>query len=142
MHGILSCLHEFGHGIYERQVDPAIHAHAARAGRVVGVPRVAEPHVGKPGRPEHRDVAVLLSQVQRTSPIIRRRIARGFHRAVNKVQPSLIRVDADEITYGLHIILRFELERAMLSGRARAEGIARGSTRRCAVPRARLRPTS
>jgi len=39
-----------------------------------------------------------------------------FHRALNKVQPSLRRVDADEVTYCLHIILRFELERDMLSG--------------------------
>jgi len=39
-----------------------------------------------------------------------------FHRALNKVQPSFRRVDADEVTYCLHIILRFELERQMLSG--------------------------
>jgi carboxypeptidase Taq len=39
----------------------------------------------------------------------------GFHRALNKVQPSYRRVDADEVTYCLHIILRFELERAMLA---------------------------
>jgi carboxypeptidase Taq len=40
----------------------------------------------------------------------------SFHRALNKVQPSFRRVDADEVTYCLHIILRFELERALLSG--------------------------
>src|SRR5207244_8359077 len=39
-----------------------------------------------------------------------------FHLALNKVQPSYRRGDADEVTYCLHIILRFELERAMLSG--------------------------
>jgi len=39
-----------------------------------------------------------------------------FHRALNKVQPSLRRVDADEVSYCLHIILRFELERELLSG--------------------------
>jgi len=39
-----------------------------------------------------------------------------FHRAVNVTRPSLIRVDADETTYGLHIILRFELEQALLFG--------------------------
>ena len=42
--------------------------------------------------------------------------SRRFHRALNKVQPSFRRVDADEVTYCLHIILRFELERGMLSG--------------------------
>ena len=39
-----------------------------------------------------------------------------FYRAINRVEPSLIRVEADEATYSLHIILRFELERAMLEG--------------------------
>jgi carboxypeptidase Taq len=39
-----------------------------------------------------------------------------FYRAINKVQPSLIRVEADEATYNLHVILRFELEQQMLSG--------------------------
>jgi carboxypeptidase Taq len=42
--------------------------------------------------------------------------AEGFYQAVNKVQPSLIRVEADEATYNLHIILRFELERALMGG--------------------------
>src|SRR5260370_28341171 len=39
-----------------------------------------------------------------------------FHLALNKVEPSLKRLDADEVTYCLHIVLRFELERAVLSG--------------------------
>jgi carboxypeptidase Taq len=39
-----------------------------------------------------------------------------FYRGINEVKPSLIRVEADEVTYSLHIILRFELERAMLEG--------------------------
>ena len=42
--------------------------------------------------------------------------AHDFHAAINKVEPSLIRVEADELTYNLHIILRFELEQAMLKG--------------------------
>ncbi len=39
-----------------------------------------------------------------------------FHRAINQVKPSMIRVNADEVTYGLHIILRFELEKALVAG--------------------------
>jgi carboxypeptidase Taq len=38
-------------------------------------------------------------------------------RAVNRIEPSHIRVEADEVTYGLHIILRFELEQALIEGR-------------------------
>lgn len=40
----------------------------------------------------------------------------AFHRAINAVKPSLIRVEADELTYNLHIILRFELEQALIGG--------------------------
>jgi carboxypeptidase Taq len=40
----------------------------------------------------------------------------AFLKEVNRVQPSLIRIEADEVTYGLHIILRFELEQALLTG--------------------------
>ena len=39
-----------------------------------------------------------------------------FYRAINRVEPSLIRVEADEVTYNLHIFLRFELEQALLDG--------------------------
>jgi len=39
-----------------------------------------------------------------------------FYRAINKVQPGLIRVEADELTYSLHVVLRFELEQEMLTG--------------------------
>ena len=42
-----------------------------------------------------------------------------FYRAINKVQPSFIRVEADEATYNMHIILRFELEQEMLEGKLR-----------------------
>jgi carboxypeptidase Taq len=40
-----------------------------------------------------------------------------FHRAVNRVRRSFVRVDADETSYGLHVILRFELEQELMSGR-------------------------
>src|SRR5204862_7482505 len=40
-----------------------------------------------------------------------------FYRAVNEVRPSLIRIDADEVTYNLHIILRFELEQELIDDR-------------------------
>src|SRR5207342_3451607 len=39
-----------------------------------------------------------------------------FLPAINRVRPSFVRVDADETTYGMHIILRFELERELLAG--------------------------
>ena len=52
-----------------------------------------------------------------------------FYRAINKVQPSLIRVEADEATYNLHIILRFELEQEILAGELRSRTCPRPGTR-------------
>ena len=49
--------------------------------------------------------------------------AEAFFRAINKVQPSFIRVEADELTYNFHIILRFELEQAMLNGELAAKDL-------------------
>jgi carboxypeptidase Taq len=47
----------------------------------------------------------------------------AFAKAVNKVEPSLIRVEADEVSYGLHVILRFELESDLVAGRLEARGL-------------------
>jgi carboxypeptidase Taq len=47
----------------------------------------------------------------------------SFVRGINKVEPSLIRTEADEVTYGLHIILRFEMESDLLSGRLAAKDV-------------------
>jgi carboxypeptidase Taq len=117
LHGILSCLHEFGHGIYERQVDPAY----ARTPLAQGVSsafhesqsRMWENLVG-------RNIATwrfFYPKLQEEFPDHFADVSlEAFHRALNKVQPSYRRVDADEVTYCLHIILRFELERGMLSG--------------------------
>ncbi len=47
----------------------------------------------------------------------------AFYRAINKVEPSFIRVDADEVTYPLHVILRFELEKALIEGSLKVRDI-------------------
>jgi carboxypeptidase Taq len=46
-----------------------------------------------------------------------------FYRAINKVEPSLIRVEADEVTYPLHVILRFEMEKALIEGSLKVRDI-------------------
>ena len=56
-------------------------------------------------------------QAQQTFPAALSDVALDdFHLAINDVRPSLIRVEADEVTYNLHIIIRFELEQALISG--------------------------
>ena len=65
-----------------------------------------------------------------------------FHRAINKVARSTIRTDADEVTYNLHIMLRFDLELQLLEGRARRERpCLRLGARRCKPILASRQPT-
>jgi carboxypeptidase Taq len=115
--GILSCLHEFGHGLYEYQVDERYARTPLQRGASSSFhesqSRLWENIVGR-----------RLSTWRFFYPRLRERFperfgdvpVEDFHRAINRVAPSLIRVDADEVTYPLHIVLRFELEREMLAG--------------------------
>ena len=115
--GVLSCLHEFGHGVYERQVDPRYSrtplAEGASSSFHESQSRLWENVVG-------RSLSTWSFFYPRLQEIFPEKLADvplpEFHRALNRVAPGVIRVDADEVTYSLHIVLRFELERAMLSG--------------------------
>lgn len=114
---IFSTIHECGHGLYEQGFDPAHH----------GTPLAAAPSMGI-----HESQSRLWeNQIGRSRafwsaylPIAKTHFPEAlegvdldtFHRAVNRVRPSLIRTESDEVTYNLHIALRFELERALLSG--------------------------
>ena len=102
-------------------------AHAARARRLARPARVAEPDVGEPRRPQPAVLAVLLPAAAGAFPEALGGVdaETGTARST-RCEPSLIRVEADEATYNLHIILRFELEQEMLAGDDRARGPAGG----------------
>ncbi|MDQ3874668.1 MAG: carboxypeptidase M32 [Actinomycetota bacterium] len=114
---LFSVLHEFGHGLYERQVSPALERTPLASGVSLGVheaqSRLWENVVGR-GLPFWRHFYPLLQEEfpERLGDVS----LNAFYRAVNRVAPSLIRVDADEVTYNLHVILRFELERELFDG--------------------------
>ena len=115
--GIFASMHEGGHALYEHNVDQALertplcrgtslalHESQSRmfenlVGRSIQFWRWGYPHVERIFPEQLGGVAL-----------------DDFHRAINRVQPSLIRIEADEATYSLHIILRFELEQELLAG--------------------------
>jgi len=115
--GILSCLHEFGHGLYDRQVDERYARSPLREGASSAFhesqSRLWENVVG-------RRLSTWRFFYPRLQDAFPQRFAdvrlEDFHRALNRVAPSPTRIDADEVTYPLHIVLRFELEREMLAG--------------------------
>jgi carboxypeptidase Taq len=110
-------LHETGHAMYEQGL-PAEHfgtplGSACSFGIHESQSRLWENQVGR-GRPfwEH-----FYPRLRQTFPAALADVPLdAFHFAINDVRPSLIRVEADEATYNLHIALRFELELALLSG--------------------------
>ena len=114
---IFGMIHEAGHGLYEQGLDPE---------------RFRDPAGGYCSLGLHESQSRLWENLIGRSrsfwqfhlPLLRRAFPGAFERvsldelygAINTVRPSLIRVDADEVTYNLHIILRFELESALLAG--------------------------
>jgi carboxypeptidase Taq len=114
--GLFGTMHEFGHGLYENQVDPALERTPLARGVSLGMhesqSRMWENLVGR-SRPFWNRFFPRLQELQPDA--LAGYDAERWYREVNAVQPSLIRVEADEATYNLHIILRFELEQAMLA---------------------------
>ncbi len=118
LHSLFSTMHEFGHGVYERDVDPALDRTTLGTGVSLGLhesqSRMWENLVGR-GRPFWRFFYPRLqSAFQEQLGSVDEQ---EFVRAVNRVEPSLIRIDADEVTYSMHVILRFELEQELIEGR-------------------------
>jgi carboxypeptidase Taq len=114
--GLFGTMHEFGHGLYEHQVDPSLERTPLARGVSLGMhesqSRMWENLVGR-SQPFWRRFFPRLQELQ-PDALAGYDVDR-WYREVNTAEPSLIRVEADEATYNLHIILRFELEQAMLA---------------------------
>lgn len=121
---LFGTLHETGHALYEQGIDPAYEGTPLAEGASLAVhesqSRLWENLVG-------RSLAFwrhYYPRLQELFPENLRQVQLGsFYRAINRVQPSLIRVEADEVTYNLHIMLRFELENALLERRLKVDDL-------------------
>jgi len=115
--GLFSVLHEAGHGMYEQGLDPEHFGTPLGESCSLGIhesqSRLWENLVGRSRgfwRHFYPEAQKMFPHGLGNTPF------EDFYRAINIVRPSFIRVDADEVTYNLHVFLRFELEQAMLSG--------------------------
>lgn len=108
--------HETGHALYEQGLDPALAWQPAGASVSMGVhesqSRLAENQIGRSAAFS----AWLLPRMTAAFGDIGVGSAEELHRAVNCVGPGFIRTEADEVHYNLHIMMRFDLERALLAG--------------------------
>lgn len=121
---LFSTLHETGHALYEQGVDARYEGTPLNSGTSAGVhesqSRLWENVVGRSrGFWQHFYPALrdAFPEQFRQVPL------ETFYRAINKVERSLIRTDADEVTYNLHVMLRFDLELDLLEGRLKVKDL-------------------
>jgi carboxypeptidase Taq len=115
---LFSTMHEYGHGLYSHQAPRGLGRLPTGGPSSLGIhesqSRLWENLVGR-SRPFWR---FFYPRLQQTFPEQLRDVELDrFFAAINRVRPSLIRVKADEVTYGMHVILRFELEQDIVNGR-------------------------
>jgi carboxypeptidase Taq len=122
--GLYGAMHECGHGLYEEGIPESLRRSPLGSGESLGVhesqSRMWENMVGR-GRPF---CGVLVPRIAELfGGALQDLDADTLYRAVNRVNPSFIRVEADEATYSLHIVLRFELEQQLLEGTLAVEDL-------------------
>jgi carboxypeptidase Taq len=114
---IFGTIHEAGHGIYEQNINPELEGTSISNGASFGIhesqSRFLENMVGR----SEEFWKFFYQDLQNHFPDQLGNLdVNDFYRAINIVEPSFIRVEADELTYNLHIMLRYEIEKGLISG--------------------------
>ncbi|RKX85731.1 MAG: carboxypeptidase M32 [Spirochaetes bacterium] len=115
--GLFGIIHECGHGLYELGFGDNIKGNLLASSTSLGIhesqSRTWENIIGR----SMSFWKYYYPELQKYFPENLENISLdNFYKGINKVEPSLIRVEADEVTYNLHIILRFQLEQELISG--------------------------
>lgn len=122
---LFGTLHESGHALYELNIDQALEGTFLAGGTSLGIhesqSRLWENIVGRSHAFWERYYPKLQSYFPQQLGNVD---LETFYRAVNKVHPSYIRVEADEATYNLHIMMRFELEADLLAGKLKVKDLS------------------
>jgi carboxypeptidase Taq len=121
---VMAAIHEGGHAVYEQGSAPALARTPLAGGASMGAhesqSRLWENAIGR----SDAYWRAQFTSVRQTFPEQFASVdAATFARALNKVKPSLIRIEADEVTYNLHIIVRYELEKALINGNVAIEAL-------------------
>ena len=112
-----SCIHELGHALYEQGLPEE------QYGLPLGEPASLSVHESQ-SRLWENHIGRSLAFCEKYLPLIKEHFpgkldnigAEQFYAAINKVQPSLIRTEADELTYHFHVMIRYELEKKLIGG--------------------------
>jgi len=116
---LFGTMHEAGHGLYEQNVAPELGDGPLAGGATMALhesqSRLWENLVGR----SREFWTAFLPRLRELFPQAARLEVDDVLAAVNGSEPTLIRVEADELTYSLHVLLRYDLERRLLSGKLR-----------------------
>jgi carboxypeptidase Taq len=115
---LFSSMHEAGHGLYEQGVDPSLARTPLDGGASLGIhesqSRMWENIIGR----SRLFWKYYLPKLRKVFPQQLKGVTLDqFYRAINLSQPSFVRVESDEATYNLHIMLRYEIERDVIEGK-------------------------
>ena len=120
---ILSVLHEYGHALYHLQIDEKLASTPLEEVTSLGLhesqSRFWENIIGR----SYTFIELIYSILKKHLDYIKKHTVEDIYLYFNTVRPSLIRTEADEVTYNLHIILRFELEKLMIGGEIKVSQI-------------------
>ncbi|MBS4211462.1 carboxypeptidase M32 [Neobacillus rhizophilus] len=121
---LFGTIHEAGHGIYEQHINPKYEESVLQSGASFGIhesqSRFLENMVGR----SKEFWNYFYPKLKETFPGQLANVSVDeFYRAVNTVEPSFIRVEADELTYNLHIMVRYEIEKALIAGEIEAKNL-------------------
>lgn len=123
---IFSTIHEMGHGLYELGNDPALDDTYLHGGTSLGIhesqSRMYENMIG-------RSKSFWLIHYKKLQDIFKPQLDEvsldDFLNYINEVKPSLIRVEADELTYPLHIMIRYEIEKELMNGNIEVKDLSK-----------------
>lgn len=122
-HTMFSLIHECGHAIYELQVNPSLEytplVNVTSLGMHESQSRFWENFVGR----SKEFTKLIHATLKKNLPFLSRYNNDDIYKYFNMVRPSLIRVEADELTYNFHIVLRYELEKRLIGDEAEVSEI-------------------
>jgi carboxypeptidase Taq len=114
---LMAAIHEGGHGVYEQGSSPALARTILAGGASMGLheseSRLWENYIGRSLPFWKHHIGLLREHFPEALQGVD---VETVVRALNEVKPSFIRVEADEVTYNLHIIIRYELEQGLING--------------------------
>ncbi len=124
LYAIMSTIHETGHALYEQGLPTEHYGTALGEAVSMGIhesqSRLWENIVGR----SRSFWQYLLKHIQKEFDLLRGLDSETLYKSLNTVRPSLIRTEADEVTYNLHVILRYEIEKELIAGNVQAEDLS------------------